>query len=50
MHLSQERKTFFSFFFFFAFCKFRINFEYFEKKDDPHSSCLFDLTDCEKRG
>ena len=29
--------------FFFAFSKFRFNFEHFRKKDDPHSSCIFNL-------
>ena len=31
--------------FFLAFCKFRSDFEYFQKKDDPHSWCIFELTD-----
>ena len=35
MQLSQNRKTFLNIFF--AFRKFRFNFEYFQKKDDPHS-------------
>ena len=33
-----------------AFYKFRFNFEHFQKKDDPHSGCIFELTDSEKRG
>ena len=39
MQLSQKQKTFsaFFFFFFFAFWKSIFNFEYFQKKDDPHS-------------
>ena len=48
MELSQKRKVFFQCFF--SFLKFRFNFEYFEKKDDPHSFCIFKLTDSEKRG
>ena len=35
MHLSQKRKTFFELFL--AFPKFKLNFEHFWKKDDPHS-------------
>ena len=48
-----ETKNFFSkffFFFFFAILKFRINFEHFEKKDDPHSLCIFEFADSEKCG
>ena len=33
----------------FKFCKFRYNFEDFEKKDDPHSIFIFGLTDFERR-
>ena len=54
MQLSQKRKSFsqffFFFFFFFAFSKFRFNFEYFQENDDPHSGCMFELKDSEKRG
>ena len=39
MQLSQNRKTFSLFFI--AFSKFRVNFEHFEKKDDPHSLNIF---------
>ena len=35
MQVSQKRKTFSEYFF--AFSKFRVNFEHFPKKDDPHS-------------
>ena len=35
MQLSQKRKNVFQLFF--AFSKFRFNFDNFEKKDDPHS-------------
>ena len=48
MQLSQKRRTFPEFFF--AFAKFRLNFEIFEKKHDPHSRYIFDLTDSEKLG
>ena len=34
MPLSQKRKVFSKFFF--AFSKFKFNFEHFQKKDDPH--------------
>ena len=34
MPFSQKQKIFSDFFF--AFSKFRFNFEYFQKKDDPH--------------
>ena len=51
MQISQKRKIFsIFFFFFFAFSKFRLNFEHFKKKDDPHSWCIFEFTDSEKRG
>ena len=35
--------------FFCTFCKSRLNFEHFQQKDDCHSSCIFELTDSEKR-
>ena len=31
-----------------AFLKYRLNFQYFEKKDDPHSFCISKITDSEK--
>ena len=39
MKLSQKQKTFFDFFT--AFLKSNWNLERFEKKDDPHSFCIF---------
>ena len=46
-----NKKEFRSFlFFFFAFPKFRLNFEQFKKKDDPHSWWIFELMYSEKRG
>ena len=36
--------------FFSAFSKFRFNFEHFQRKDDPHSWCIFELTYSEKLG
>ena len=48
MQLSQKLKTFFSIFF--AFSKSRLNFEYFQKKDDAHTLFISEATVCEKRG
>ena len=48
MQLSQKRKSFCELFF--AFSKFRFYFEHFQRKVDPHSWCIFGLTDSEKRG
>ena len=45
MQLSQKQKTFSEFFA--AFLKFTVNFEYFEKTDDPHRFCIFEVTDSE---
>ena len=36
--------------FFFAFLKLSFNFEHFPKKDDPHSWCIFEVTDSQKHG
>ena len=36
--LSQKQKTVSQFFF--AFLKFTLNFEHFQKKGDPHSRCI----------
>ena len=44
--LSQKRKTFSQFFS--AFLKPILNFEHFQKKDDPHSRCGCQLTVSEK--
>ena len=49
MILPEKQKTV-SQLFFFAFPKSKFNFEHFVKKDEPHSSCIFELTDSEKRG
>ena len=40
--LSQKRKTFSQFFS--AFLKPTLNFEHFQKKDDPHSRCSSQIT------
>ena len=48
MQLSQKGKIFSEFLF--AFSKFRLNFKYFQKKDDPPGLCIFEFTESEKRG
>ena len=44
--LSQKQKTFSQFFS--AFLKSTLNFEHFQKKDDPHSRCISQITVSEK--
>ena len=48
MQLSQKLKTFSAFFN--VFSKSRLNFEYFQKKDDAYSLFISQATACEKRG
>ena len=48
MQLSQKLKT--SSQFFRSFSKSWLNFEHFEKKDDPHSLFISEATACENRG
>ena len=45
MQLSSTHKFFSQFLA--AFLKSRLNFEHFEKKDDPHSFCISEITDSE---
>ena len=45
VQLSHNHKWFSQFFA--AFLKSRINFQHFEKKDNPHSFCISKITDCE---
>ena len=45
MQLSQKQKYFSGFFA--AFLKSRLNSKYFEKKDDPHTFSIFEVTDSE---
>ena len=45
----SERKNFFQIFFF-SFSKFKVNFVHLKRKDEPHSRCVFELPDSEKRG
>ena len=40
--LSEKKKTFFQIFS--AFLKSKLNFEHFQKKDDPHSRCISRIT------
>ena len=44
--LSDKVKSFSQFFF--AFLKFTLNFEHFQKKDDPHSRCISEIAVSEK--
>ena len=44
--LSQKQKTFPEFFS--PFLKSTLNFEHFQKKDDPHSRCISQITVSEK--
>ena len=45
MQLSQKKTTFSQFFT--AFLKCRLNFKYFEKKEDTHRFCISENTDSE---
>ena len=47
MHLSQKQNIFSGFFY--AFLESALNFELFGKKDDPHSLCISEITDHERR-
>ena len=44
--LSHKVKTFCEFYC--SFLKFTLNFENFQKKDDPHSRCISEITVSEK--
>ena len=48
MYLSMKQKVFSQSLA--AFGKSKSYFKHFEKKDDPRSSCISDITDCERRG
>ena len=48
MKISQKQKFFSQLFS--PIFKSRINFEHFEKKDDPHSWYILQITDSKKRG
>ena len=45
MQLSQKQKTFSEFFA--SFFKSRVNFEHFDKENDPRIFCNFEITDSE---
>ena len=47
MHLSQKENIFAQFFS--PFFESALNFEHFQKKDDPHSLCFSEITDDERR-
>ena len=46
MHLSQKQKYFSELFS--SFLESSLNIEYFQKKYDPHTWCIFQITDSEK--
>ena len=48
MQLSQKLKSFSGFFN--VFSKSRLNFQYFQKKDEAHSLFISEATPCQKRG
>ena len=45
MQVSEKRNAFSNFF---PFLESKSNFKHFEKKDDGHSQCVSEITDCEK--
>ena len=47
MHLSQKENNFSQFSS--PFFQSALNFEHFQKKDDPHSLCISEITDHERR-
>ena len=47
MLLSQKQKIFYEFFS--PFFQSALNFQHFQKKDDPHSLCISEITDHERR-
>ena len=47
MHLSQKQNIFSQFFS--AFFESALNFKRFQKKDDPHSLCISEITENERR-
>ena len=47
MHLSQKQNVFSQLFP--EFFQFALNLEHFQKKDDPHSLCISEITDHERR-
>ena len=47
MHLSQKQNNISEFFL--EFFESALNFAQFQRKDDPHSLCISDITDHERR-
>ena len=47
MHLSQKQRIFSQFFS--AFFETALNFEHFQRKDDPHSLYISEFTDQQRR-
>ena len=47
LQLSEKLKTFSQFFI--EFLESTLNLEHFEKKDEPHSSSIYEVTDSERR-
>ena len=47
MHLSQKQDNFSKFFS--PFFESALNFEHFQKKEDPHSLCISEISDHERR-
>ena len=47
IHLSQKENNFSLFFS--RFFESALNLEHFQKKDDPHSLCISEITDHERR-
>ena len=47
MHLSKKQNVFSEFSL--EFFESALNFEHFQKKDDPHSLCISEITDHERR-
>ena len=48
MQLSQKEKKFSAVYF--CIWKSTLKFEHFQKKDNPHSRCISEITESEKRG
>ena len=47
MHLYQKENNFSLFFY--SFFESALNFEHFQRKDDPHSLCISEIIDHERR-
>ena len=47
LHISQKKNNFSQFFF--PFLEYVLHFQHFQQKDDPHSLCISEITDHERR-